>query len=254
MDVSLSGMVVVVTGGSQGMGEAIGRLAAGGCGAGPDRARCGEGQGGSGCPWRACDLCCRRSEATGGPGAGGQGSAAPVLTDRPAGERGGDDRPRGDAARGCGPVGPAVRGERPRTVSADAGGDPRHDRAGGAAGSIVNNLSMNAQCRTPVFAVCAATRGALATLTKNAAHAHLADRVRDNGILMGRAASPAEQPVQAGTLGKGANWAALVAAEMPLNRLLTNDEVARLAVFLLSDASGLMTGTLIDMEQKAIGA
>jgi len=124
----------------------------------------------------------------------------------------------------------------------------------GAAGSIVNNLSMKAQCRTPVFAVCAATRGALATLTKNAAHAHLADRVRDNGILMGRAASPAEQPVQAGTLGKGANWAALVAAEMPLNRLLTNDEVARLAVFLLSDASGLMTGALIDMEQKAIGA
>ena len=32
------------------------------------------------------------------------------------------------------------------------------------------------------------------------------------------------------------------------------DEVARLAIFLLSDASGLMTGTLIDMEQSVLGA
>ena len=41
---------------------------------------------------------------------------------------------------------------------------------------------------------------------------------------------------------------------MPLGRLLTADEVAQLAVFLLSDASGLMTGGLIDLEQSVLGA
>ena len=37
---------------------------------------------------------------------------------------------------------------------------------------------------------------------------------------------------------------------MPLGRLLTVEEVAHLALFLLSDASGLMTGGLIDLEQS----
>jgi hypothetical protein len=41
---------------------------------------------------------------------------------------------------------------------------------------------------------------------------------------------------------------------MPLGRLLTMDEVARFTLFLLSDASGLMTGTLTDLEQVVLGA
>ena len=102
--------------------------------------------------------------------------------------------------------------------------------------------------------VCRCNYAIRLTLTKNAANAHLADRIRVNGIMMGWAASPGEERMQAQTLGKGADWAAAVAAAMPLKRLLSVDEVARLAVFLLSDASGLMTGALIDMEQKVVGA
>jgi NAD(P)-dependent dehydrogenase (short-subunit alcohol dehydrogenase family) len=123
-----------------------------------------------------------------------------------------------------------------------------------APGAIVNILSMNAHCGAPDLAVYAATKGALATLTRNAAHAHLGDGIRVNGIMMGWAATPAEDRMQGDTLGHGAGWAAAVAAGMPLRRMLTVDEVARLAVFLLSDASGLMTGALIDMEQKVVGA
>ena len=41
---------------------------------------------------------------------------------------------------------------------------------------------------------------------------------------------------------------------MPLGRLLTMEEVAQLALFLLSDSSGLMTGGLIDLEQSVLGA
>lgn len=123
-----------------------------------------------------------------------------------------------------------------------------------AAGSIVNILSMNAHCGEPELAIYASTKGALATLTKNAAHAHLRDRIRVNGINMGWSATPAEMEMQANRLGKGAQWLAAAHDRMPLGRLLEPREVARLAVFLLSDSAGLMTGALIDMEQTVVGA
>lgn len=124
----------------------------------------------------------------------------------------------------------------------------------GAPGSIVNILSINAHCGAPELAVYSATKGALAVLTKNAANALLSDRIRVNGINVGWVATPAEHVMQARTLGKGEEWERHAAAGLPLRRLLTIDEVAQLAVFLLSDMSGLMTGTLIDLEQTVIGA
>jgi NAD(P)-dependent dehydrogenase (short-subunit alcohol dehydrogenase family) len=123
-----------------------------------------------------------------------------------------------------------------------------------AGGSIVNILSMNAHCGIPELAVYSGTKGALATLTKNAANAHLKDRIRVNGIMMGWAATPSEIEMQAVTLGKGAGWEADVTARLPLGRLLTMDEVARQVIWLLSEASGLQTGTLIDLEQRVTGA
>ena len=51
-------------------------------------------------------------------------------------------------------------------------------KARGQPGSIVNILSMNAHCGAPDLAVYSATKGALLTLTKNAANAHMADRIR----------------------------------------------------------------------------
>jgi len=123
-----------------------------------------------------------------------------------------------------------------------------------APGSIVNILSVNAHCGSPELAIYSASKGALSTLTRNTANAHLPDRIRVNGINMGWVATPAEQIMQGQTLGKGADWAKAAAAGMPLGRLLTMQEVAQLALFLLSDASGLMTGGLIDLEQSVLGA
>ena len=124
----------------------------------------------------------------------------------------------------------------------------------GAPGSIVNILSTNAHCGTPDLAIYSATKGALSTLTKNAANAHMADRIRVNGINMGWVATPNENRMQGEILGKGSDWANEVAKGMPLGRLLGMDEVARLALYLLSDLSGLQTGTLIDLEQAVLGA
>ena len=56
------------------------------------------------------------------------------------------------------------------------------------------------------------------------------------------------------TLGKGEGWLAEVEKGLPFGRLFGVEDVARLAVFLASDAAGPMTGALIDQEQWVVGA
>ncbi|CAN7444773.1 SDR family oxidoreductase [Mesorhizobium sp. LjRoot246] len=124
----------------------------------------------------------------------------------------------------------------------------------GQGGAILNILSINAHCGSPELAVYSATKGALATLTKNAANAHRFDRIRVNGINVGWTDTPAERVMQADTLGNGPGWLDAANASQPFGRLFSTNDIANLAVFLLSDAAGPMTGTLIDQEQWVIGA
>jgi NAD(P)-dependent dehydrogenase (short-subunit alcohol dehydrogenase family) len=124
----------------------------------------------------------------------------------------------------------------------------------GKGGAIVNILSMNAHCGTPELAVYSATKGALSTLTRNAANAHRHDAIKVNGINMGWVATDGEKIMQADTLGRGPNWIEEVEASLPFGRMVKVEEVANLAVFLLSDASGPMTGALVDQEQWVVGA
>lgn len=128
--------------------------------------------------------------------------------------------------------------------------DMRRRRAPGA---IVNILSMNAYCGLPELAIYSATKAAMATLTRNAAHAHMADRIRVTGINLGWVATETEIVKHAG-MGHGPDWMAAAAAAEPLGRLVTAEECARLAAFLLSDASVPMTGAILDLEQKVAGA
>jgi NAD(P)-dependent dehydrogenase (short-subunit alcohol dehydrogenase family) len=92
----------------------------------------------------------------------------------------------------------------------------------------------------------------MVTLTKNAANAHMADRIRVNGINLGWVATETEDRIQTALLGE--DWEAKVAAAEPLGRLVTAEECARLAAFLLSDASVPMSGAIIDFEQRVAGA
>lgn len=126
--------------------------------------------------------------------------------------------------------------------------------ARGGAGSIVNILSMNAHCGLPDLAIYAGTKGAMATLTRNAANAHMADLIRVNGINLGWVATETEDRMQAQVLGHGPDWQTTLTTALPLGRLVTVEETARLAVFLLGDASKPMSGALIDLEQKVTGA
>lgn len=121
-------------------------------------------------------------------------------------------------------------------------------------GAIVNILSMNALCGAPELAIYSATKGALLTLTKNLANAHLADRIRVNGINLGWVNTPAEHHMQSVILGKGEGWLQDVSAELPLGDLVGAEDAARLAVYLLSDASAPLTGAAIDLEHRVTGA
>lgn len=126
--------------------------------------------------------------------------------------------------------------------------------AAGSGGAIVNILSINAHCGAPDLAAYSASKAALANMTRNAANAHRFDRIRVNGINVGWTLTPGEKAMQADTLGLGPAWLAAANAASPFGRLFDPQEIANLAVFLLSDAAGPMTGALIDQEQWVVGA
>lgn len=126
-------------------------------------------------------------------------------------------------------------------------------RAERRSGEIVNILSMNAHGGTSELTVYSATKAALSLITRNAAHQHRFDRIRINGINVGWTDTPAERKMQAETLGKGERWLDEAANDQPFGRLLLAEDVARLAVYLLSDSSSPMTGSVIDQEQWVAG-
>lgn len=122
----------------------------------------------------------------------------------------------------------------------------------GAAGAIVNIQSTNAHCGAPDLSIYAATKGALQTLTKNAANAYLHRGIRVNGINLGWTLTPSEDRLQSRLLGE--DWAERAGEGRPLGRLLLPDEAARMAVHLLSLASAPMTGVSVDLDQAVLGA
>lgn len=122
------------------------------------------------------------------------------------------------------------------------------------AGSIVNIQSMSAHGGQSFIAAYCASKGALATLTKNAAFSLMPDRIRVNGLNIGWMDSPGEHRIQAAYHAADAGWLAAAEAKQPFGRLLKPDEVARAVAFLASDESGLMTGSVIDFDQQVVGA
>lgn len=124
----------------------------------------------------------------------------------------------------------------------------------GAPGSIVNIITMSAHGGQPYLAPYVASKAGLIGLTKNAAHAHRWDRIRINGINIGWTETEGEAVTQQRFHGAGDDWAARAAEELPMGRLGQVDDAARLAVLLLCDASGVVTGSIIDWDQSVPGA
>ena len=124
----------------------------------------------------------------------------------------------------------------------------------GAAGSIVNVITMSAHGGQPYLAPYVAAKAGLVGLTKNTAHAHRWDKIRINGINIGWTETAGEHEIQRRFHGAGDDWLDKAGASLPMGRLGQVDDLARLAVLLLSDASGVVTGSIIDWDQNVPGA
>lgn len=124
----------------------------------------------------------------------------------------------------------------------------------GSAGSIVNIGSMSAEAGQPFIAAYCASKGALATLTRNTAYALLRNRIRVNQLNIGWMASDGEDRIQREYHGAEPDWLARAAAEQPFGRLIAPEEVARAVAFLASAESGLMTGSVVNFDQSVWAA
>jgi NAD(P)-dependent dehydrogenase (short-subunit alcohol dehydrogenase family) len=126
--------------------------------------------------------------------------------------------------------------------------------ARGRRGTIVNVITTAAHGGQPFNAPYVAAKAGLAALTKNAAHAHRWDRIRINGLNIGWTDTPAEDRLQRHSHGRGDGWQEAVAAQLPMGRLGSPEEIAAMVAFLLADRSGVVTGSVIDWDQAVVGA
>jgi NAD(P)-dependent dehydrogenase (short-subunit alcohol dehydrogenase family) len=127
---------------------------------------------------------------------------------------------------------------------------PMKARGGGA---VVNIGSINAYIGAPNLGPYSVSKGALMTLTRNAASALGRYGIRVNQLNVGWTLTEGEDRVQQAT-GKGSDWLERATALMPFGRLLTPNEVARAAAYFASDESGIVTGSVLDVEQYPMGA
>jgi NAD(P)-dependent dehydrogenase (short-subunit alcohol dehydrogenase family) len=127
-------------------------------------------------------------------------------------------------------------------------------RRGGAGGTIANIGSIAAHGGQPYITAYCAAKAALLVLTKNLANSLRWDRIRVNALNIGWTATPTEHELQSNFHGLGEDWLERVSAAQPFGRLLSPEDVARALAFLASDESGLMTGSIIDFDQRVIGA
>ena len=122
-----------------------------------------------------------------------------------------------------------------------------------APGTIVNIISTSAHAGQPYLAPYVAAKAGLAGLTRNAAHAHRWDRIRINGLNIGWTDTGGEDATQRRFHGAGDDWRAKASASLPMGKLGQVGEIAEFVVFLLSDRSGVVTGSVIDWDQNVLG-
>jgi NAD(P)-dependent dehydrogenase (short-subunit alcohol dehydrogenase family) len=121
-------------------------------------------------------------------------------------------------------------------------------------GTIVNILSMSGHGGQDFLTAYSTTKGALAVLTKNVAYSVMRSKIRVNGLNIGWMDTPGEDRIMKTYHDAEEGWLAKAEAQRPVGRLLKPDEVARAVAYLSSAESGLMTGSIIDFDQQVLGA
>jgi NAD(P)-dependent dehydrogenase (short-subunit alcohol dehydrogenase family) len=120
-------------------------------------------------------------------------------------------------------------------------------------GAIANVGTMVAYGGPPFLIAYSSSKGALMTMTRALANALKHDRIRINTLNIGWTNTPREHVVQTKVHGRPENWLEIVSRNQPRGRLIEPEEVARAIAFLCSAESGLMSGAVIDFDQTVIG-
>jgi NAD(P)-dependent dehydrogenase (short-subunit alcohol dehydrogenase family) len=118
-----------------------------------------------------------------------------------------------------------------------------------APGTIVNIISSSELGGQPYLAPYVAAKAGLAGLT----HAHRWDRIRINGLDIGWTETEGEDATQRTFHAADDTWREGAARALPMGKLGQVDEIADFVVFLLSDRSGVVTGSVIDWDQNVFG-
>jgi NAD(P)-dependent dehydrogenase (short-subunit alcohol dehydrogenase family) len=121
------------------------------------------------------------------------------------------------------------------------------------AGSIINVGSVNAYVGEAKLMAYSASKGALATLTRNTANYLNRYGIRVNQLNPGWTMTPNEHRVKIEE-GKGEGWVAEAIRTRPFGRLLFPRDIALAALYFASDESHCITGSVVDLEQYPIGA
>lgn len=123
----------------------------------------------------------------------------------------------------------------------------------GIEGSIVNIGSMSELSGQPFLSAYCSSKGALATLTRNSAYALMRNRIRINQLDIGWMNSDHERKLVESETGDP-EFIDKAAAKLPFGRLIEPAEVAKAVLWMVSDDSGLMTGSVIQYDQSVWGA
>ncbi len=144
----------------------------------------------------------------------------------------------------------AVNVRAPFFLMQDAAKLMRREKSGG---TIVNIISMSGHGGQTFITAYCASKGALITLTKNVAFSLMRHRIRVNGLCIGWMDTPGEDRIMKTYHNAEDGWLSEAEEKLPFGRLLKTDEVSRAIAYLASDESGMMTGSIIDFDQQVAG-
>ena len=120
-------------------------------------------------------------------------------------------------------------------------------------GRIINIGSMSEHAGQPFLCPYATSKGALATLTRNVGFALMRNQIHVNQLSIGWMNSDHERKLIESETGDP-DFIDRKAATKPFKRILDTKEVAKAVLWMASDDSGMMTGTIVNFDQTIWGA
>jgi NAD(P)-dependent dehydrogenase (short-subunit alcohol dehydrogenase family) len=124
---------------------------------------------------------------------------------------------------------------------------PHFRKQGG--GRILNIGSINSYCGERILLAYSISKGGLTTLTRNLADAHADEHIQINQLNVGWTLTPNEYALKMKD-GLPNDWPAkLPKSVAPSGRIHSPEEIALAAIYFLSDEAALINGSILDVEQ-----